>query len=329
MALIARRSSSSTGKAIAVHEGKRTIASLAWTNLASLSDDSPWRRCIGPLDVPTGPETLAVIGSLWFDPVACSGAAAQLLLDHLIDALRSGGFEIALLATPVHLVSHAEILGFRRLGDVFDEPDGLRLAMALVIGDWAHLTRVRSPLLPAAQKHPPNFQLPDWFDHRLREFHRPAGIRAQRAEIFLHGLAAHWHLPAAPLLDDLGAENLERLRSFAQPVAANPGQLLLRKGQGEYELYLIIDGAVEISESVRRHREVLATLGAGQIFGEGGFFARTPRSADVTAIAPTQLLALAPAAFDLLGREHPAAAIQVLQALGRALCLRVYAGIAD
>lgn len=329
MALIARRSSSDAGKEIVVHEGKRTIASLAWTRLASLPDDSPWPRCIGALDVPTGPETLAVISSLWFDPSACSGEAAQLLLDNAVDDLRSAGFEVALLATPAHLASHAEILGFRRVGDVFDDTEGLRLAMALVIGDWAHLTRVRSPLLPAAQRHPPNFELPDWFDHRLHEYHRPAGIRAQRADVFLHNLATSWQLSAAPLLEDLAGENLDFLRSFAQAITASPGQVLLRKGDSDRDLYLILDGAVEVSDSIRKRREVLATLGAGQIFGEGGFFAKTPRSADITAIVPTQLLVLAPAAFDLLGSEHPAAAIQILQALGRTLCLRVYAGIAD
>lgn len=329
MALIARRTSSAAGKAIAVHEGTRTIASLDWVSLASLPDVSPWRTCIDPLEVPLPLEKLAVIDSPWFDPVACSGAAAQLLFDNLVDDMRSAGIEIALLATPAHLVSHAEILGFRRLGAAVDDSDGLRLAMALVLGDWAHLTRVRSPLLLAVQKHAPNFELPDWFDHHLREYHRPAGTRAQRAEVFLHGLATSWHLPAARLLDDLGSDNLEFLRSFAQAISAAPGQVLLRKGEAENDLYLVLEGAVEVSENARRGREVLVTLGAGQIFGEGGFFARTPRSADVTAIVPTQLLMLAPAAFDSLSRDHPAVAIQVLQALGRTLCLRVYAGIAD
>ncbi len=329
MALIARRSASDTGKAIAVHEGKRTIASLGWARFSSLAEDSPWRRCIGALDIPSAPETLAVIHSLWFDAVACPGDAAQLLFDHLIDALRSAGIEIALLATPAHLASHAEILGFRRLGEIFHDDDGPRLPMALVIGDWAHLTRVRSPLLPAAQKYPPNFELPDWFDHRLYEYHRPAGIRAQRADVFLHNLATAWQLSTAPLLEDLAGENLGFLHSFAQAVTAPPGQTLLRKNDNDRDLYLILDGAVEVSDSIRNRREVLATLGAGQIFGEGGFFARTPRSADITAIVPTQLLVLAPAAFDLLGREHPNAAIQILQALGRTLCLRVYAGVAD
>ena len=325
--LVAPITASSTQ--LAVFDGKRAIAGIAWTGFPALADASPWRECLVRLDVPLPIEAIALIDSLWFDPMACSGDAAQLLLDQAMDELRSGGIEMALVALPPHLVGHAEILGFRRVGAVFSEPDNDCLAMALVTGDWTHLERVRSPLLSAARRHAPNFELPDWFDQRLREYHRPAGIRAQRTDVFLHSLVSSWPLPAAPLLEDLGSVNLDCLRSFAQPLVAVPGQVLLHKGNTDHDLYLILGGAVEVSESTRHGREVLATLGAGQIFGEGGFFAHTPRSADITAIVPTQLLVLAPAAFELLGREHPAAAIQVLQALGRALCLRVYAGVAD
>ena len=317
------------GMELAVFEGKRAVAGIGWTSATSLTADSPWQTCLARIEAPIAPTAIACIDTLWFDPTTCTDAAALALLEQTVDELHAGTFDMALLAVSPHLVGHAEILGFRRLGEAFSNVNGTTLPMALMAGDWAHLERVRSPLLTAAQRHAPNFELPDWFDQRLREYRRPAGIRAQRADVFLQNLLTSWPLPAARLLDDLGTENLDCLRSFAKRITAIPGQVLLRKGEADRELYVILDGAVEVSETVRGHRDVLATLGAGQIFGEGGFFARTPRSADLTAIVATQLLVLAPAAFELLGHEHPAAAIQVLQALGRSLCLRVYAGVAD
>ena len=313
---------------LAAFEGKRAVAGIGWTNATSLAAASSWQSCLARMEAPIAPTAIACIDSLWFDPAACTEAAALTLLEHTVDELHTDTFAMALLAVSPHLVGHAEILGFRRLGEVFSDAGCTTLPMALIAGDWAHLEQVRSPLLAAAQRHAPNFELPDWFDQRLREYRRPAGIRAQRVDVFLQNLLTSWPLPAARLLDDLGIENLDCLRSFAQRITAIPGQVLLRKGDADRELYVILDGAVEVSETIRGQRTVLATLGAGQIFGEGGFFARTPRSADLTAIVATQLLVLAPAAFELLGREHPDAAIQVLQALGRSLCLRVYAGAA-
>jgi CRP-like cAMP-binding protein len=56
---------------------------------------------------------------------------------------------------------------------------------------------------------------------------------------------------------------------------------------------------------------------------------QTPRSADVTAITDTQLVALDTDAFARLSEEHPAVALKVMRNLSRALCLRLYAHNAD
>jgi CRP-like cAMP-binding protein len=55
----------------------------------------------------------------------------------------------------------------------------------------------------------------------------------------------------------------------------------------------------------------------------------TARSADVIAIADTQLVALDEASFAQLGSRHPQVALKVLRNLSRALCLRLYAHNAD
>jgi CRP-like cAMP-binding protein len=70
---------------------------------------------------------------------------------------------------------------------------------------------------------------------------------------------------------------------------------------------------------------VLSTLGAGQLFGEAGFLMSTPRSADVVAIADTQLVVLDVDSFARLSDDHPEVALNVMRNLCRTLCLRLYA----
>jgi CRP-like cAMP-binding protein len=65
------------------------------------------------------------------------------------------------------------------------------------------------------------------------------------------------------------------------------------------------------------------------LFGEAGFLMNTPRSADVTAIADTQLVVLDLDGFEKLGEEQPRVAMKVLRNLSRSLCLRLYAHNAD
>jgi CRP-like cAMP-binding protein len=94
-------------------------------------------------------------------------------------------------------------------------------------------------------------------------------------------------------------------------------------------MYLLLDGAVEVTESPRGQRRVLTTLGAGQLFGEAAFLMQTPRTADVTAIADSQLVVLDVEGFARLGEQHPTVAMKVLRNLSRSLCLRLYAHNAD
>ena len=90
-------------------------------------------------------------------------------------------------------------------------------------------------------------------------------------------------------------------------------------------MYLILDGAVEVLGERGGQRRVLGTLGAGQLFGEGGFLMGTPRSADVVAIADSQLVVLDVESFGRLGEQHPNVALKVMRNLCRALCLGLYA----
>ena len=103
----------------------------------------------------------------------------------------------------------------------------------------------------------------------------------------------------------------------------------MNKGDGGDAMYLILEGAVEVSLTHHRQRRILTTLGAGQLFGEAAFLMRTPRSADVTAIADTLLLSISNEAFDELSENHPGVAVKVLRNLSRTLCLRLYAGTMD
>ncbi len=129
-----------------------------------------------------------------------------------------------------------------------------------------------------------------------------------------------------PLLDDLNGEEKQELFLGSDQIAVGPGDVLLTKGDGGDAMYLILEGAVEVSLTHNRQRRVLTTLGAGQLFGEAAFLMKTPRSADVSAIADTLLLSISNQAFDELGENSPSVALKVLRNLSRTLCLRLYAG---
>lgn len=94
------------------------------------------------------------------------------------------------------------------------------------------------------------------------------------------------------------------------------GQVLVTQGAPSDALYVVLHGAL----AVRKIGDAapIAELRAGELVGEIGFFANVPRTANVTAIRDTSVLALTRAAYQGLAEEAPA----IVEALLAALALR-------
>ena len=105
-------------------------------------------------------------------------------------------------------------------------------------------------------------------------------------------------------LDDTRAE---RVLHDAHEHVASPGEPVVEQWQVSRDLYVVLDGKVEVTADGR----VLSTLGPGDFFGElaaiewGAGFART-RTATVTATEPTRLLVLDWVLVNRLMKDAPA-----------------------
>jgi len=93
------------------------------------------------------------------------------------------------------------------------------------------------------------------------------------------------------------------------------GQHLSRKGDPPREFMVLVEGKAEVV----RHGEALASLGPGDFVGEMSLLDRTERVATVTALEPTRLLVMTGASFDLLLRDQPSFARNLLVVVSRRL----------
>lgn len=111
-------------------------------------------------------------------------------------------------------------------------------------------------------------------------------------------------------------EAIERLFSCGQQVVFEPGQLLIRQGESSDCAYLVLDGTVEVLVQTDHGEVILATLGAGALFGEIGALAGVVRSATVRANG--RLRALRLKRTDLLetGEANPRLLLSVIGHLG-------------
>ena len=92
------------------------------------------------------------------------------------------------------------------------------------------------------------------------------------------------------------------------------GQIIFEQGSSGDDLYVIESGQVQVIRRLESGIEdVLATLNAGEIFGEMALLEQQPRSALVIASTETQLLSLSRQTFDSLIEESPAIAVHLLR----------------
>ena len=88
--------------------------------------------------------------------------------------------------------------------------------------------------------------------------------------------------------------------------------MIFKQGDEGARLFLIADGAVEITYGEGPAKVSLARLFTGQYFGELSVFDRAPRSATAIAMKPTQLMTLdAEDVMDFVN-QNPAAALRII-----------------
>lgn len=92
---------------------------------------------------------------------------------------------------------------------------------------------------------------------------------------FFHSLPNHW---------------LEKMFLSATVYSVEAKNFLIRQGVESRDLYLLLEGRASVYKKLgENHQQLLAVLSAPTIFGEGGFFFKQPRSADVVTMTQCQL----------------------------------------
>ena len=121
---------------------------------------------------------------------------------------------------------------------------------------------------------------------------------------------------------DAKIEHLSKVRLFAacsnkelgiigrasDEISVAPGTELVAEGTSGHEFFLILEGQA----AVKRNSRKIATLGAGQYFGEMALLDRGPRSASIVAETPMELLVLGQREFSAILDEVPGLAHKLL-----------------
>jgi voltage-gated potassium channel len=119
----------------------------------------------------------------------------------------------------------------------------------------------------------------------------PVGIIATAFAEVIHrrDFVVTWGMVArVPLFADLNADDVATIMRMLQSQSAQPGEIIVRRGEMGHSMYFIAAGQVEVE---RPHRQKFI-LNEGQFFGEIAVLRNTRRSATIRALVRTDLLVL-------------------------------------
>jgi len=95
------------------------------------------------------------------------------------------------------------------------------------------------------------------------------------------------------------------------------GELLVREGESDDTLYLLVSGRIAVSTPVAGMDTAVYNLGPGECAGTRAFVDRTPRKASLRATSDSVVYTLTPDAFESLLADHPRVVYKVMRAIFR------------
>jgi len=128
-------------------------------------------------------------------------------------------------------------------------------------------------------------------------------------------------LARSPLFAGLPRRLLARLATRFFEKVYHPGEIVFEEGDPGRALFVVVEGAVEITRATAQGAYILNTLGPGDAFGELALIDDFPRSATARVATPGRLLILYKSDFDALMEGNSRIALVVMRNLSRLLAI--------
>lgn len=246
------------------------------------------------------------------------------LMSRAYELLREQGILFDFTDCAPSLVRFYEHLGYRRYTDNFTDPDsGYRIPMVLLTEDIDYLKNINSPFFRIAEKFANDSEPVLWF---RKTFPTQLGHISERfmdSDEYWHLLSSRFHAPEITLFQGLDDAEKKEFIDKSIVLRVNPGDKVVNKGDVGNEMFIILEGAAEVTGEIRGEDVKLAILGKGDIFGEMAFLSEMKRTADVTALTDMRILQLNQTSFTEKISHNPYAAGKVLFNLSLILCERL------
>ncbi len=127
-------------------------------------------------------------------------------------------------------------------------------------------------------------------------------------------------LARVPLFAMMKKRDLKNIADMAEILLYEPGEVVIREGETDGRLFVIIEGEVEVVKNLGQPNwRNLNRLGPGAYFGEMAVLGNARRTASVVAVDQTKLMCLTDFNLRAAMEKYPNIAIELLQLMAQRL----------
>ncbi|MGZ8216714.1 MMPL family transporter [Methylomagnum sp.] len=131
------------------------------------------------------------------------------------------------------------------------------------------------------------------------------------------------------LFKGMSLGDVKRLALLGTVEQYQAGERIVAQGDRGNEMYLILEGAADVMIHANQRSKSVERLGQGAVFGEMTFVTGEPRTADVQAVEPTEVLRVDRLSLEKLRRRYPKIAATLYYNLSAILSRRLEGTTAD
>ena len=133
-------------------------------------------------------------------------------------------------------------------------------------------------------------------------------------------------LQGMTLFAEFTDDEVQAFLELVDPLTVKSGEDIVKQDEHGDSMYVLLSGKASVIHRKEGKQFELATLGAGDFFGEIALVDEGPRSADVEAVEDCTLLQIPQSVIRALAGVYPSAAFKLLVAVGRVLVARMRRG---
>lgn len=250
--------------------------------------------------------------------------ALAVLFGAIYKFARERSVRFLFLNSPPAQIHIFERLGYRRLGANFRNEAGFQVPLVLLTDDIQHMAAIDSPFRRLAMQYKNSAETANWFAKAFPGLDA-LGTRPNMTEddfwAYLTQRLDQIPIAGVPLLEGLSFTEAKQFLSVGTVLNCAAGDPIIRSGDTGDEMFVLLSGSAEVRGS--DGAEPLALLEKGDVFGELGFLAQTPRTAHVVAADDLEVLILTQEFLHKAMEKMPEISLKVLFNLSLVLCGRL------